>query len=138
MIYEKDTKFYCLECHNPVTLYSENRGEGFRTRCKPCNKTSYFPACNICAQAVWKHDQIICDIALAKSRGKKYCRKCNTEKELKDFNYKGESISSRCKVCQAVYFKSWYESHKKQKNIDDLSKDDTDVSDYLEELFREY
>ena len=131
-IYSKDDKFYCKICDEQLTIFSENGGEGFRARCTTCRKTYYYPTCDICDQPAWKHDIENCFAAMAKSAGKRYCRKCKTVKELSEFNVKGDNISSRCKVCQSKYFKEWYEENKGNRA---KSTPDEDVDDFLDEIF---
>lgn len=126
MITEIDGKFYCRTCKNPITVFSENGGRGIRARCKVCKKTSYFPACEHCQQALWKHDEDKCLSARADKMGLRYCRKCKTIKERTEFNIKNGILSSRCKSCQAEYFKGWYEGTRKKSDNDIFGRDPLD------------
>ena len=131
MIYIDEEQFYCSICKNNLTIYSEDGGKGFRARCKTCKKTYYYPACEHCGQGTWRHDEEKCLIAKAEKIGLRYCRTCKTNKNPKDFNMNGATLSARCKLCQADYFSSWYKS-RTAKTFESISN-----KDVLDELFGE-
>lgn len=117
-------KFHCANCNNPVTIFSEDGGKGFRARCKTCKKTYFYPACSTCEQPMWRHDELKCLVAKAEIMGKRLCRVCRQVKERSEFNIKNGILSSRCRTCQSEYFKNWYESTKKKsKRRDDFDED---------------
>jgi len=40
----------------------------------------------------------------------KLCRSCGIEKTLAEFNKKGERLQGKCKVCQAKWYKDYYDN----------------------------
>jgi hypothetical protein len=129
MIYFSENQFWCPTCKGHLTIYSENGGKGFRARCKTCKITYYYPACELCNQGTWRHDEEKCQAAQAEKVGLRYCRKCKLKKNPAEFNMNGVSVSARCKTCQAEYFKHWHES-RTVKTLESSSNEDV-----LNELF---
>lgn len=127
----KNGRAFCSLCEEYLTIISENGGKGFRARCPTCKVTYYYPACDICGQALWKHDEEKCKSVKAEKIGLRYCRKCKNNKSPEEFNMNGATRSARCKTCQAEYYEAWYARKKRT----DEETESISEEELLEELF---
>ena len=66
--------------------------------------------------------------------GVKTCRDCKEEKELSEFNKKGNGFQSRCRGCQKIWYKDYYENSGKEK--DRLARNRTAKAKLIRETIR--